>query len=158
MPKTGWKVKNPERFIEDLVRGLQTAGDRIHAISQQPGYCPVDKGTLRSSSPGAEYLSNGFRIVYRTSYAARQEFGLPRGHTEHVGKHDVRAFTVKKHSRKTKSGKTIIMPERFVQAHSRGPFDRTFANGYAGRFYLTRAFNETRPQLVEFIKRLSRSS
>lgn len=140
------------------MRGLQTAGDEIHSISQKPGYVPVDIGTLRSSSPGAEHLSNGFRIVYRTSYAARQEFGLDAGYTEDVKEHDVKSHIVKSHTVKRKSGKTFIMPERTVAAHSRGPFTRTFKDGYEGRFYLTRAYDEVRPRLVEFIKRLVRNS
>ena len=154
----GWKVKNLDRFIEDLVRGLHAFGDEVHATSQQDGYVPIDKGTLRSSSPGAEHLSNGFRIVYRTSYAARQEFGLPPGYTEEVKKHDVKAHVIKRHTVKRKSGKTFIIPERNVKAHTRGPLTRTFKAGYGGRFYLTRAFNKSKPRMVEFIKRLQRNS
>ncbi len=149
-------------------------GDDVHALSQEPGYCPVDKGTLRSSSPGSEKLPNGFRIRYRTSYAAVQEFGLPEGTIQNVKKHKVKRHTVKRrsvpaktvlsHAYINKQGTPVIVGsytvrQHVIAAHSvleseRGPFHREYPLGIPGKFYLTRAYNEKRPKLVKFILEL----
>lgn len=137
-----WKVKNPERFVEQLVQGLHLAGENIFAKSQETGFVPVDEGTLKKSGVLVR-LANGFVILYRTSYAAVQEFGIVPGTTQMVKKHDV-----KQHSRK-QGGKRVIVSE-----HERGPFTRTFEDGMEGKFYLSRAFEVYRPKLAQFIARL----
>lgn len=170
----GWRVKDPKKFIEDLVRGLQVFGDDVHALSQE--YVPVDKGTLRSSSPGSEKLPNGFRIRYRTKYAAVQEFGMEPGTTQNVKKHTVKRHTVKRkmipaktilsHAYINKHGTPVIVgsytvpqhviPSYSILEHDRGPFTRTYPNGIPGRFYLTRAFEDKKPKLVKFIIELQK--
>ncbi len=164
-------MKDPKKFIEDLVRGLQMFGDEVHALSQEPGYVPVDTGTLRSSSPGSEKLPNGFRIRYRTKYAAVQEFGLPEGTVQHVKKHTVKRHTVKRrsvpaktilsHAYINKHGTPVIVgsytvPQHVIPTYSileseRGPFIREYPTGIPGKFYLTRAFEKKKPKLVKFI-------
>ncbi len=167
----GWRVKDPKKFLDDLIRGLQAFGDEVHAKSQEPGYCPVDKGTLRSSSPGSEKLPNGFRIRYRTSYAAVQEFGLPPGTEQRVKKHTVKRHTVKRrsvpaktvlsHAYINKKGKPVIVGSYTVRQHviathsrlehERGPFTREYPEGIPGKFYLSRAYEEKKSKLVKFI-------
>jgi hypothetical protein len=138
----GWKVTYSPRFIEKLVRGLHDFGDEVFDQSQRD--VPVDTGTLKGSGNLGK-SSTGIVIVYRTTYAARQEFGLEPGATEQVRRHPVKRHT----RRRAGGGKRIVVP-----AHNRGPFIRTFPNGILGRFYLSNAYLKHRPRLVEFISRL----
>ena len=148
-----WRVKAPDAFVEKLVRGLHDAGDEIFDGSQVA--VPVDKGTLKETGV-LEKHSRGFRILYRTTYAARQEFGLPPGHTENVKRHTVQRYTTRAHRRKTATGKVGSIPAVEHPGHSRGPYTRVFKEGLKGRKYLTGAWEEVRPRLVQFITRLYR--
>ena len=145
MAKTGWKVKELDKVIQTLVKGVQIFGEEVFAKSQV--YVPVDEGTLKESGT-FELLPTGWKIVYRTSYAARQEFGLEPGHTEIVKRHPV-----KSHIRK---------PGIRVRAHHRpktaASFKRVFEKGYEGKFYLTKAWEEVMPKLSEYITDLYRRS
>jgi len=136
-----WKLKHPEEFIRAVVKGMHQIGDQIFTESQIE--VPVDEGTLKKSGV-PEYLENGFRITYRTSYAAKQEFGLPPGHTE-----SVRGYRVRRYTRKTgkrSGGKRVIVP-----AHNVGSHSRTYKKGLQGKFYLTGPYNRARPKLIKFI-------
>lgn len=150
---SGWRVKDPAGFIEKLVQGLHDSGEEIFDVSQR--YVPVDEGTLKASGVLIK-LPNGIRILYRTTYAARQEWGLPAGHTEQVRKHSVREYRIRAHTRTSRGGKVVSVPARVQPTHERGPFTRVFLQGYKGRFYLTRSWDETRPKVIEFIARLHR--
>lgn len=172
MPKSGWRVKSPEKFIEQLVQALHDVGDEIFAISQEN--VPVDTGTLKKSGT-VEKLNNGVRITYRTTYAATQEFGIEPGTTQRVKKHTVKKHVVKastryshgvrSHSYTTKHGtkvvvknytvKTYQIPRHEVGPYEVGPYTRTFKDGMKGKFYLTDAFLAMKPRLVDFIKRIT---
>lgn len=144
----GWRVKDPDKFISDLVRGLHDFGDEVFKQSQVD--CPVDLGTLKDSGEMIP-TENGFIIHYRTSYAARQEFGIEPGTVEHVDKHKVKRHT-RLMKRKQGGAKKVG-----VRGHWRGPFDRYYKDGMPGKFYLTNAFEMFKPRLVKFITRISRS-
>ncbi len=150
-----WKIKwNPQLF-EDLVRGMQDAGEETFKISQQDGYVPVDKGTLKKSG-GTEKTSTGIIVFYRTSYAAKQEFGLPAGATEDVPAHPVKAHKRKRHTI-TRGGRRIVVPGHKVVGHTRGPFTKTYAKGLEGRRYLGRAWDEVRPRLAWYVSKRLKS-
>ncbi len=151
----GWRVKDPAGFADKLVQGLHIGGDSVFDKSQR--YVPVDEGTLKGSGV-LEKHARGFRILYRTSYAARQEFGLPVGHTEEVREHTVKRYRTKRFRYTSKKGKVIQMPAIEHPEHTRGPFTRVFKEGYKGRFYLTRAWDEEKPRIISFITRLYKRS
>ncbi len=146
-----WELKWTPKLFDELVRGMQDAGEETFKISQQDGYVPVDKGTLKKSG-GTEKTATGIIIFYRTSYAAKQEFGLPAGATE-----DVPVHLVKAHKRKratiVRNGRRLVIPGQQVKAHSRGPYTKTYTTGLEGRHYLGRAWDEVRPKVTEFVRR-----
>lgn len=148
---SGWRVKDPSGFADKLIRGLHIGCDNIFDTSQR--YVPVDEGTLKASGVSEKH-SQGWRILYRTTYAARQEFGLPVGYTEEVKEHTVKRYRTKKFSYVSKKGKVVNMPAVDHPAHTRGPLTRTFKQEYKGRFYLTRAWEEEKPRFIRFITKL----
>lgn len=152
----GWRVKYPEKFVKDLLQGLYDAGDETFKRSQQ--YVPVDRGKLKSSGVPIK-LPNGFRIVYRTTYAACQEFGVEPGTTEQVQQHTVKKHQVATHQRTMKkTGKTVTVPTHWRGPFERGPFTRVYRDGIPGKFYLSKAWDEVRPKITEFVTRLARRS
>jgi hypothetical protein len=150
MPPSILKVKDPDQVVRALVQVFHDAGDEIFNQSQID--CPVDKGTLKSSGV-LEKLRNGFRIVYRTSYAARQEFGVEPGTTEEVRRHTVKKHTVRAHTQERK-GKVVHVRKHEQPEHERGPFTRTFTEGILGRFFLTNAFLAVKPRLGKIVEKI----
>ena len=150
-----WTIKWSPQLLEDLVRGMRDAGEETFKISQQEGYVPVDKGTLKKSG-GTEMIPNGIVVFYRTSYAAKQEFGLPAGTTEDVPVHAVKAHRRKRQT-VTRRGRRVLIPAQRVAAHDRGPYTRTYHQGLPGRHYLGRAWDEVSPRLATFVKKRIKS-
>ena len=150
-----WELKWTPKLFDDLVRGMQDAGDEVFKISQQDGYVPVDKGTLKKSG-GTEKTSTGIIVFYRTSYAAKQEFGLPAGATEDIPAHPVKSHKRKRHTI-TRAGRRLVIPTQQVKAHNRGPFTRTYPKGLEGRHYLGRAWDEVRPKLARYVSKRLKS-
>ena len=152
----GWKVKDPQKFIDNLVTGLHGFGDQVFTESQRN--VPVDEGTLKKSGVIVK-SSTGFKILYRTSYAWRQEKGVEPGTTETVKKHMVKAHTRKTSNTPKKVGisgnlSVRLTPVTLVQEHERGPFERTYEEGIAGKHYVGNAFEKYRPKLAAFITKL----
>lgn len=56
------------------------------AFSRSQSYVPVRTGRLRSSGRLVE-VTGGFKISYKTPYAARRELGLPSGTVISVRRH-----------------------------------------------------------------------
>lgn len=121
------------------------AGEETFTGSQRD--VPVDTGTLKKSGNLVK-LPNGFRIVYRTSYAATQEFGKPAGTREVVKRHRVKGHN---RTRTKPKRKTVTIPP-----HYRGPFNRVYKQGIKGRHYVGDNWNKVRPRLLEFIKQAAR--
>ncbi len=141
MAKIHLEVNDYKGAVAKIIAGWQRVGEDIFALSQD--YCPVDEGTLQMS--GAQYsgkTDTGFTIIYRTKYAARQEFGVLPGTVEYVQRH-----WVKKHKRKT------LVHKKYVRAHYRGPIYRQFPAGIDGKFFLTKAYEEHKPRLVKILVR-----
>ena len=150
MPSYGWTVKDPEKFMATLIAGIHAMGDEVFTQSQRD--VPVDKGTLKKSGTLIK-TDMGFRIIYRTSYAARQEFGVEPGTVEKVKRHEVR-----KHNRMIRPAGRKRRKKVTVREHQRGPYTRTFPRGIPGRFYLSNAWEQSRPRLTQFITSLARRS
>ena len=79
-----------------MVRAIQDGGDKMFAETQR--LVNVDKGTLKKSG-FIEYLRDGVVFGYRAPYARRVNYGVSKGHTEHVRRHTVRAHSVRAHRR-----------------------------------------------------------
>lgn len=126
------------RLVRAMTRGLQDFGEAVFLLSQQPGYVPVDKGTLKKSGV-LRLLPNGFEIVYRTPYAAPVHFGVPE-HDETVRRHWVRPF------RRIKPRSTL------VHGHFRGPFGRHMSTREA-RPWLQNAVDSLYPEIGKYLKR-----
>lgn len=144
----GWKIKAGTKFFDKLIRGLWDFGEEVFTQSQID--VPVDTGTLKGSGVLIK-LPTGFKIVYRTTYAAKQEFGVEAGTTENIPKHPVKRHHVKSFIRTRPKVVRVRAHDR--GPHDRGPYVRT-SKGMIGRFYLTNSFEKSKPQLVKFIARL----
>ncbi len=141
MAKTTLRIKNHKAVIDKIIKGWRQIGEDIFDKSQDD--CPVDEGTLKGT--GAQLSGptpGGYTIIYRTSYAARQEFGVLPGTVEYVKRHHVR-----KHKRKT------LVHKKYVKAHDRGPIYRQFPAGIDGKYFLTNAYEEMKPRLVRVLVR-----
>ena len=163
------RVKNPRKASAEILAAAHDIGRLVFDESQVN--VPVLTGFLKRS--GRLVMNDrGFVIKYTAHYAARQEFGLEPGFTEHVEKHPVKGhkrrkvvkartgstmiprhayrrdgklITVRRHRRKVQVPAGMRL-ER-VDAFTRGPFDRTYARGIPGRFYLSRAFDKYKPDI-----------
>lgn len=124
-------------LTQGLMNGLRRFVDQVFFLSQV--YVPVDRGTLKKSGT-VRPVQGGFEIAYRTPYAAPVEFGYPE-HWQHVRRHRVR-----QHRRRLGRYKRYSD----VRQHQRGPFLRLMSER-KGRFFLTQAFEETRPQMMRFV-------
>lgn len=139
MGKVKFNIKDHKVVAEKIIKGWQQIGEDIFDLSQQR--CPVDEGTLQmSGAQNSGPVSDGYIIVYRTSYAAVQEFGTNK-HQERVTRHNVR-----KHKRKT------LVHKKFVIAHDRGPFIRT-VGPREGKHFLGSAYEEFKPRLLRVYKK-----
>lgn len=141
-----WKVKATARFTGGFVAALQAIGEGIFTDSQRK--VPVDTGTLKKSGV-FEKLDNGFRILYRTSYAAKQEFGIEPGTEEEIPAHIVPAHKRRKKGL-TPSGRrrrrTVKVEAHEVKAHT-----RVWKDGMPGKFYVTNAFKKWAPRLRKLL-------
>jgi hypothetical protein len=141
------KMPAEHRLKDTMVRGLQDFGQAVFALSQQSGYVPVDKGTLKKSGV-FRLLPNGFEIAYRTPYAAPVHFGVAE-HDERVRQHWVRPFRrrpVFVTARRIKAHSTL------VHGHYRGPFTR-HVRERAARPWLQDAVDALYPKIGEYMKR-----
>jgi len=135
--KVEFTINNVSEVVAKIVKAWQNIGEDIFDLSQVR--CPVDEGTLQmTGAQNSRPTPTGYTIVYRTSYAAVQEFGTDK-HQEKVIKHHVR-----KHKRKT------LVHKKFVVAHDRGPFIRT-AGPREGKHFLGSSYDEFKPRLTRVL-------
>ncbi len=170
MPKLTFRIGQPQEVRNRIIYAAHRLGRSIFDESQI--YVPVKTGALKRSGV-LRTLPNGFVIQYTVHYASKQEFGVPPGFTEEVGKHTVRKHTRKgivkarrgtinipRHAYYNKEGKRITVKRHrrsidvpagmrleTVKKHERGPFTRRYPRGLEGKFYLTRAYEAHREEL-----------
>ena len=142
-----WRVRYSPQLYRRVVSALQQGAEETFTLSQV--YVPVDRGALKKSGT-LELTSTGAIIAYRTSYAAKMESGLPPGATVEVPRHTIKAHRRRGHS-VTRRGRTVLIPATRVERHERGPFTKTYHQGFRGRFYLGRAWDEVRLRLKWFL-------
>ena len=127
-------IKYPARTTQKIVRAWQHIASDIFDRSQD--LVPVLTGYLKDSG-SLTHIANGSIIRYSAKYASIQEIGRASGQTSKVP-----AAMIQSHSRGTKSGGTTT-----VKKYYRSSFTTTSSVSIKGKFYLTRAYDEFKPQL-----------
>lgn len=131
-----------DRVAKAMVLGIRDLRDLMFTESQR--IVNVDRGTLKKSG-FTKNLPDGAEFGYRAPYAARVNFGLPKGYTEAVRRHRVRAHR----RRLARASRRYVK----VREHYRGPFKRVYAKGVKGSQFMERSVDKFMPQAGKVIGR-----
>lgn len=126
----------PRHIYSAALAALREAGQAAFMKSQ--AYVPVRTGRLRDSGR-ITHIPGGFRIAYRTPYAARREYGIRAGRVIKVRRHRV--------------GGWIGPMGRRVGGYMRGPYQYT-TRGEPPSHYLRRAVEEELPTFGRRFERI----
>lgn len=112
--------------LKAIVKGIQRNGEAVFATSQMTGFVPVRTGYLKNTAT-SQRLPNGYRIVYRASYAKTVHDGAPERPIT-----GTQVVKVKGHKRKkkpkgryTKGGKYKVEPGGWIVVT---PHERHYVN------------------------------